>query len=125
MTVSRFEPSASYRVRVCYHPCCSATFCACKPSFAVLTVVRLTPKYVILAPCAAARGGVEAGPQRRRLKHQGTSFDIDLIDMGDQMRRLVRTTVYACDRLGDDGGVSDSDDDVPLAVLAKRQRTTA
>jgi len=124
----RFEPSASYRANVCYYPCCSATFCACKPSVVVLTVARVTPKHVILAPSAAAKGGVDAGPQRCRLQHQGTSFDIDLIDMGDQMRRLTRTTVHACDRImpsGDDGGASDSDDDVPLAVLAKRQRTAA
>lgn len=121
---STFRPAGSYRAKVCHYPCCSSSFCACRPAIVVLTVVRVTPHHVVLAPDATMKGGVDAGPRRCRLHPGGASFDIDLIDEGDQMRRLTRTTVYAWDAIMPDAA-SDSEDELPLSQWVSAARAAA
>ena len=113
-----FKPSASYRARVCIYPCCPTAFCACKPHTVVLTVIRVDGKHVLVAPAPQMQGGMRAGPKRCRLDHDGASFTIQLRDDGDQHKRFAATVVCASDEIAAEE--SDSEDDTPLSVLARR-----
>lgn len=112
-----FEAQKRYLAKVCYYPCCGLTFCACKPAKVVLSILKVTDKYVHLK--SIPEMGIQPAQRKRAkrcvLNKEGKYFDIKLIDNGDQHRRMVNTRVYTWDLTSDD-----EDDHTPLSILAKR-----
>lgn len=113
-----FKANTKYNVKVCIYPCCPTAFCACKPAELTLTVLRKTRHHVIVAPMPEMQ---TTRPKRCKLRGNGSYFDIDLIDNGDHLKRVARSTVYASNEVP---GADSEDDDTPLSVLAERMRTT-